>query len=137
MESFNKIGDAETPSCDFNPKTGVMKLQGRSIPKDADAFWNPLLSWFYAYAAEPAPKTVFEFKLIYFNNASSKKLFYLLNKLQAIYNQGIEVEVVWFYAEEDDFMLEVGNDFKSFLNVPFQLVPINELFVVETVISSI
>lgn len=110
-----------SPGVDFDPIDGTMLLHGRSIPEDAERFWASVLSWFYAYSAEPVDKTVFTFKMDYFNIPSSKRILYLLNKMQSLHELGVHVEVIWYYAEDDNFMKEVGSDFSTVVTLPFEL----------------
>jgi hypothetical protein len=115
-----------SPGGVLNPFDGRMLLYGRSIPENPEAFWSPILAWFYAYAADPAAETIFEFKMEYFNIPSSKRILYILNKMQSMHELGQRVAVNWYYYEEDDFMKEVGSDFSTVVTLPFQLIKVKE-----------
>ena len=38
-----------TPGIAFNPETGVMKIEGRSIPENPGDFFDPLIEWLEEY----------------------------------------------------------------------------------------
>ena len=80
MEKLVINPTVKTPFVDFDAQTGVMLIQGRSIPQDSETFWEPILKWFYAYAVQPAKETQFIFDLEYFNISSSKRILFLLYK---------------------------------------------------------
>ena len=53
----------------------------------------------------------FDFELIYFNSSSAKAIMMLMEKLDEAAANGAEVEVYWYYDEEDDTMRELGEEF--------------------------
>jgi len=63
-----------TPSVNFNPDTGVMKLEGRSIPENPGDFYDPIIEWLEEYFKKPVETTNFEMSLEYVNSGSSKYL---------------------------------------------------------------
>lgn len=113
----------QTPYISFNGNTGTMEIKGRSIPANGDDFWMPVLNWFETYMRMPATKTTFQIDLEYFNITSSKRILFLLYKLNQLVKEGREVKVEWYYKESDEDMYEVGEDYKYMLKVPFQFCP--------------
>ena len=111
---------AQTPFIKMESESGDMVIRGRSIPDDADAFWMPVLSWFESYRLDPSASTVFKIDLDYFNISSSKRILFLLYKLNEMVEQGLNVRVEWFYRESDEDMFEVGNDYAYMVRVPFE-----------------
>lgn len=111
---------AQTPYINFDPVSGVMEIKGRSIPDSPDDFWMPVLSWFESYIFNPSEKTVFKINLEYFNISSSKRILFLLYKLNELAEAGHEVCVEWSYRESDEDMYEVGHDYAYMVKVPFK-----------------
>ena len=120
MEALIINFSSHTPYVNFDQNSGVMKIKGRSIPDQPDDFWNPILSWFDSYLTNPAEKTVVVINLEYFNISSSKRILFLLYKLNVLSENGYEVKVVWFYREADEDMYEVGQDYAYMVKVPFE-----------------
>jgi hypothetical protein len=50
----------------------------------------------------------------------------VFKKLEAIYKAKNDVEVNWFYEEDDEDMLEAGEDYESIIRVPFKMIEIVE-----------
>lgn len=112
----------KTPSINFDPAKGLFEIKGKSIPNDAEAFYAPVLDWMELYIKNPAAKTHFELNLEYFNITSSKRILFLLYKLNELIDTNHDVHVKWYYAESDDDMHEVGQDYAFMVKVPFQFV---------------
>lgn len=62
-------------------------------------------------------KATFDF--VYFNTSTSKCLYEILKKAKSYQIAGNEVDINWFYEEDDDDMKEVGEDFADLLDLPF------------------
>lgn len=122
MEKLVITSTVKTPLVDFNAQTGVMLIQGRSIPQDSETFWEPILKWFYAYAVQPAEQTTFIFDLEYFNISSSKRILFLLYKMAEMHDHNFDISVEWRCEDSDLDMREIGNDYACMVNVPFKIV---------------
>ncbi|PKR80805.1 nuclear pore complex subunit [Brumimicrobium salinarum] len=125
MEILEKSSTPVTPHINFNPKTGVMLIQGRAIPQNAEEFWGPVLKWFYAYSIAPQSNTKLVFNMEYYNNSSSRQILFLLHKLNELKEQGYNASVLWKYTTEDKEMKEAGYDFSCMVEVPFEFEVVN------------
>jgi hypothetical protein len=105
----------DTPRIFLSKGDGVFELSGKSLPEDSEAFYEPVIDWIKRYAKTPNESTVFSFKLKYFNSASSKVFFDMLDMLKEI--NGVKVE--WSYHKDDDDILDAGKEFEEELNIPF------------------
>jgi hypothetical protein len=110
---------AQTPFIELNPGTGVMEIKGRSIPDDPEAFWGKVLTWFDEYMLAPNPSTLVKIDLEYFNITSSKRILFLLYKLNELVDSGKSAKVEWYYRQSDEDMYEVGQDYAFMVRVPF------------------
>ena len=85
MEIIKIKGTEDTPSVLLDKAQNLFEISGRSLPEDVSMFYEPILSWIDEYAAAPNAETVFNFKLEYFNTASSKVILDILLKFEDIY----------------------------------------------------
>ncbi len=111
----------DTPSVTFDREQGVFEIGHRSLPENAIAFYEPLLSWLNEYRQNPLPKTVFSFKLEYFNTASAKQLAKILLLLEELSKEK-EVVIKWYYLKDDTDMHATGVRFSKLLKMPFEFV---------------
>lgn len=126
MEAISIEGTPKTPTIKFDPSSGVLELKGRSIPENSIEFYKPVIDVLDKYASSPKPVTNVNVQLEYFNTSSSKCILDLFKKLEAINNNGSAVTINWHYEEDDEDMLEAGEDYQAIINVPFKMIQIEE-----------
>lgn len=120
MEVLSLHATAHTPEIFFDPTIGTMDIRGRAIPDAPDEFWLPVLNWFESYVMNPCQMTTVKINLDYFNISSSKRILFLLYKLNELVDNGYGVCVHWHYRKEDEDMYEVGQDYAYMVRVPFE-----------------
>jgi hypothetical protein len=124
MDSLLIEGTAKTPTVKFDAKQGLIEIKGRSIPENSIEFYKPLVDWLDSYAKEPQKQTKVNIQLEYFNTSSSKCILDVFKKLEAIHKASNEVVINWYYEEDDEDMLEAGEDYESIIRVPFKMIEI-------------
>lgn len=119
MNDLTIEAGTKTPSVKFSPG-GTLEISGKSIPENSIEFYRPVFEWLDRYVASGNKKTLLRIALEYFNTSSSKCILDILRKLEPIQRgkQG-EVSVTWCYEENDEDMMEAGNDYKEIVNLPF------------------
>ncbi len=120
-----------TPKVEFNPDTLIFELSGVSMPEDASAFYWQILDWLNAYKEHiidkiPGAGNIIKlnFRLTYCNSASAKFLLSIMEKLKALKDSGISLEINWYYDAGDDLMLDDGRDLAETINMSFNFHPI-------------
>lgn len=120
---FTSEQTAKTPFINLDPSTGVFEIRGKSIPENSTVFYKPVYEWLDSYIQSPAPSTKLEIQLDYFNTSSSKCIVDLFKRLESISRNGYgEAMINWKHDENDDDMLEAGEDYRSIIKIPFNLV---------------
>ncbi len=130
MEVLNIERTEKTPLVYFSPEEGKFEISGKSIPDDAELFYRPILDWLDQYVASPEQNNVFDVNLDFFNISSSKRLLFILYKLNEIAETGANITLRWHYDENDDDMYEVGQDFAFMVKIPFEFVLKDRMLVV-------
>jgi len=126
MENLVIEGTPKTPTIKFHPEDGKLLIQGRSIPENSIEFYKPLVDSLEAYAGTPKDKTNVDIVLEYFNTSSSKCILDVFKKLEKINAEKSGVIINWHYEEDDEDMLEAGEDYQAIINIPFKMVEIEE-----------
>ncbi|MDD2563994.1 MAG: DUF1987 domain-containing protein [Salinivirgaceae bacterium] len=126
MEPIKIEGTPKTPTVHFDATTGLVEIKGRSIPENSIEFYKSLIDWLDSYLTTPAKLTTVDIQLEYFNTSSSKCILDVFKKLEAIYKSGHEVIINWYYEEDDEDMLEAGEDYQSIIKIPFKMCEIEE-----------
>lgn len=120
MDDIALVASTKTPSVKFNA-SGHLELKGRSIPENSLDFYKPLLEWVDAYAQHTSSETIVHVQLEYFNTSSSKCLLDLFKRLE---NINSKVTIHWYYEQDDEDMLEAGEDYEAIVNVPFKMIEV-------------
>ncbi|HAF31152.1 MAG TPA: nuclear pore complex subunit [Bacteroidales bacterium] len=122
MEVIKIKGTDDTPTIILDKDSGIFEISGRSLPEDVTTFYEPVLNWLDDYQEEANDQTVFSFKLVYFNTASSKLILDILMKLEEMHENGKSVLIKWFFPEDDEDMEEAGEEYADIVDVPFEQV---------------
>lgn len=120
MEVINIQGTDDTPNVILDKGNGKFEISGRSLPEDVNMFYEPIMNWIDGYSEEPNELTEFNFKLEYFNTASSKIILDILLKFEEIVENGHDVKILWHYHEEEEDMLEAGEEYADIVEIPFE-----------------
>lgn len=126
MENIKIEGTTKTPTVDFDRGSGVLVIKGRSIPENSIDFYKPLVDWIDSYSSNPNDVTVLNMQLEYFNTSSSKCILDVFKKLEQINKSGKEVQIYWHYEEDDEDMLEAGEDYDAIIDIDFKMVKVVE-----------
>ena len=124
MEKLIIEGSAKTPTIELNGE-GELLLRGRSIPENSIEFYKPILDWIGDYGDSPKESTVVNVQLEYFNTSSSKCILDVFKKLESL--SGTNIEINWYYEEDDEDMLEAGEDYQAIIDIPFKMIEVEEL----------
>jgi len=125
MNKLEIKGTPKTPSIVLDPTTGKLEIKGRSIPENAIDFFKTIVDWLDEYSQENVEHTEANIQLEYFNTSSSKCILDIFKKLESINKQeGKSVVINWYYEQDDEDMLEAGEDYQSILKIPFKMIEI-------------
>lgn len=120
MENILIEQTSKTPKVDFNSKTGVLTLEGISIPENTVDFYHSLVYWLNEYSTNPVEETTLNLKLEYFNTSTSVVLLNIFKIFSEIKNSKIVIN--WYFETDDIEMEEVGRDYGNMVDIPFNLI---------------
>ncbi|MCB0769697.1 MAG: DUF1987 domain-containing protein [Flavobacteriales bacterium] len=128
-EKHFHIDRTETsPQIDLDLDHGVLEFIGRSLPPNSEQFYSKVYSWLEEYIAKPQEETTVNMKLDYLDTSSSKHLYNIFSRLDAVTERGQHVQVNWHYETGDEEMAETGKDYQSLFRLDFQFIEVEELF---------
>ena len=126
MELIDIKSTGYVPGILLDKENGKMELSGRACPEDPLEFYQPVFDWLDEYAEDPLEDTIFDFKLSYYNTATSKILMMLMQRLEELSDDGNNVLVRWHYMTDDEDMQESGEDYAEMVDVKFEFLPYDE-----------
>ena len=118
MDNLSRPKTKNTLGVEFDSSTGMLELAGSSFPENASEFFNPIIDWLQQFMLEVTGKITLNFKLDYLNSSSIKFVSDMLEKLEMYHKGGGDVQINWYYDENDEDIQEMGEDLKEdFFNV--------------------
>ncbi len=114
-----------TPYVVIDPYEDLFEIKGRSSPEVSINFYTPIYEYLEGYeVSDTSREFTANFALEYFNTSSTKCLLGILKRLANIEKRGQKVIVNWYYEEDDEDVLEIGEDLSYFVNIEFNFLPL-------------
>jgi hypothetical protein len=126
IEPLKIAGTEETPDVDFNISTGQFAIVGRSLPEDAYTFYRPVMDWINKYIVDCTESFDLKIHLDYFNSSSGRYLLEMLVSMEEKLSNTSLVSIDWVVDEDDELMIEKGEEFQSLLDLSITITTIPE-----------
>ncbi|MFW6363261.1 MAG: DUF1987 domain-containing protein [Spirochaeta sp.] len=127
MESLHIEPTKSSPSIDFNPDSGLLYIQGQSYPENSFQFFEPIFTWMEEYLQQLTGSCIIRLNLDYLNTSSSKCLMDFIDMAEEAYSDGKNIRIEWQYDPENDSSVELAEEFKEDLTIPFYIHELEEL----------
>lgn len=111
LEIKGESGVFYIPNVSMNATSGVCNISGESYLEDTDEFYNTIIKWIDQYRVEVKKSITFNFRLTYFNTSSSRGILNVLRTLKDYEDSGAQVEINWYYPDDDDSIAEEAEDY--------------------------
>jgi hypothetical protein len=119
------------PEIILEPGTWQLSISGTSAPEDVRSLYYPVTEWVTEMVdhliANPASAgkngVTMSFDLKYFNSSSGKFFHDIFVELARLRNAGGKLEVKWLYDDDDQDMLEAGQDMADLAELEFTYIP--------------
>jgi hypothetical protein len=118
---FIAAGDY-SPQVSFDTSSNVFEITGDSFGEDTLRFFNPIVEWLQKYLKQNNRFIEFNIQMNYLNTSSFKRFNEIMGMLEQ-YHVATKtlVKVNWICSQDDDEIIEYGEDIKEF----FDHLPIN------------
>ena len=115
-----------TPLVNFDPDEGLLEIKGRSSPENSILFYQKIIDNLDEYIQSDLTDFKANFSFEYFNTSSSKCLFDVFKRLSRIEESGKGLTINWYYEEDEEDMMEAGEDYADLLDLEFNFLEIEE-----------
>ena len=122
MENLDILKKKDAPEIHFNAETGVLSIDGNSYPENPLDLYEKLNKWLKKYMNEIKGQLILNTKINYLNTSSSKCILDILEALERYYKSGAKVQVNWYYEEDDEDMLQTGEELCEDLELPWKMI---------------
>jgi len=125
-EILHILPTENTPEILLKPE-GNIKIKGRGMVLDDTAISTQVMNWLDKYISDPAEITYVSIGFEYLNSYCTSKLVSILRKIAEVTSQRKKYQVIWFYEEDDDDILERGEYISATFNIPVSFVLTNDI----------
>lgn len=99
----------------------VLTIRGRSFMEDTEPFMKPIIHWLRNHISHFKRAITFEIELDYINSASHQMLLTILGEVNKYYILGFQINVVWAFHQDDEYMEDVVEEFKEIFELPIRV----------------
>lgn len=110
-----------TPSIYIDDANMLCRIEGSSYPEDAYEVYQHVIDWLNRIGKDYQNELVVEFDYVFLNSISHKKVWQILHELKQLFKAGKLVKVIWYFDENDEDIMEAGEDLAELMNIPFEL----------------
>jgi hypothetical protein len=125
MENIYVEKTKKTPLIHINLKENKFLIKGPSFSENIIDIYNPIIDWIDDNIPNLDIELTCELYFTVLNSASHKKIFQILIRLNSYLDSGKKIKVQWFYDEDDEDIMEMGEDLTELINIPFDIIPVN------------
>ncbi len=101
---------------------GDLLLKGISTPHNVQKFYQPVFDWLNEFKASKPDKVNLVLEMEYLNTSSSRIFVEMLVLLNSLKLGGTEVKIAWHYEEDDEDILDLGEDIRLSSKSEFEFV---------------
>lgn len=110
MKNLHILGSMQMPEVNFET-SGLLSIKGISTPENVMEFYNPLFNWVSELIKTKPNSITFKMFFDYLNTSSTRVLVELIKQInQQAKNNNIEVSFIWQYEDDDEDMMEFGEE---------------------------
>ncbi len=112
-----------SPKVLFDPAKKRYEIAGKSFPENSRNFYQPVLDWFAELTeAEKSEKITLAFTFEYISSSSIITLKQMLSKIKSLKSKGWDIDVLWYYEQNDPDIKEIGEEYTKLIGLDIQMV---------------
>ncbi len=115
------------PDINFNADKAFCEISGESFLENSVEFYTPYIEWIREFLSKNENLTI-NFKLTYFNTSSSKRILDILKLLKNYINLGRNIEINWYFKNDDDDIKMEVEDFSIIADVEINTFDLSSAF---------
>ena len=138
MKALKIEKSSRAPEVLLDIDKGYFKMKYDSRPENVRKFYFPIIEALNSglqelfdtgkYESFKENPFIFSYKLGYFNSSSAKFILDIMNIARNFHDKGLNILVEWYYQDDDEDMLEAGEDFADFCEMEFKFIETDEDF---------
>jgi len=115
-----------TPRILLDANRKLIDIKGRAVEEPSNQVLGEVCTWMDKNFASFSDGATLNISMEYFNTIGSKQLLDIFKKVEVLHKTNGATSINWAHDEDDEDLLEAGEDYQAIINVPFKLVSLNE-----------
>src|SRR6218665_3244661 len=120
MTTIEMAATSSTPA--ITAGDGKLILRGDSYPENSFAFFAPIIAWVEKQLAAADASLQMDLHLLYLNTSSVKAMMDLFDLFEAAHAAGKQVQVNWYYDQQNVRVAELAEEFKEDCSFDFRII---------------
>jgi len=116
-----------TPSVKCDAQNATIEIKGKMSMSNLLDFetslFEPLKEWIKAYAETQVKQTIVHIQISHITDVGLVGLLNIFKNLEWLHKKSDQLNVYWYYKEENDALLEVGKNYAEIIIIPFKITP--------------
>lgn len=121
MRTLDIAQSQSTPQISYDSREHVLMITGESYPENSFEFYAPVSAWVKEQLATEN-RLRLDINVSYMNSSSTKCMLDLLDLLEDAHQKGGAIEIVWRYDRDNPRSLDLAEEFKEEVTLPFSIV---------------
>jgi hypothetical protein len=110
-----------SPEIIFSETDHTLSIYGESYPENSFTLFEPLFEWLQNELPK-YKKLSLKVNISYMNSSSTKCMLDILDILDNAFQEGTEVAVIWSCEKDNERALELAEEFREDLKLPFEII---------------
>jgi hypothetical protein len=120
---FEKNKTGSTPYVLVDGSRGYILMEGESFHENVIEFYREVNNWLKTHLKTDFKQLTFDCKFEYFNSSTAKILLNMFTEMDKHTTQENKIVVNWFAINDDDIIIECGNDYQEDMdNLTFNVI---------------
>ncbi|MDR1735525.1 MAG: DUF1987 domain-containing protein [Oscillospiraceae bacterium] len=120
---IEKQRTGSTPYVYVDEEKGYIKMEGESFHENVIAFFADVNDWLDSFLETDFTELTFDCAMEYFNSSTAKLLLNMILSMDSCASEEKKVTVNWITTEDNDIIIECGEDFQEEVeNLKFNMV---------------
>ena len=125
LKTIRISATSKTPEVTLNPD-GLIHIRGRSLSGEVEGLPEEVENWLDTYLLDPCDVTLIEINLEYIGGFKTGYYVEMVRKIKKVLTHNKKLVVKWYYEEGDEDILERGECFSLYLDLPFDFIEIKD-----------